>query len=34
MQEKYNWDLTDLFKSKEEFQKAIENMKQDLKVIQ
>ena len=34
MQEKYNWDLTDLFKSKEEFQKAIENMKQDLKEIQ
>ena len=34
MQEKYNWDLTDLFKNKEEFQKAIENMKQDLKEIQ
>ena len=34
MQEKYNWDLTDLFKNKEEFQKAVENMKQDLKEIQ
>ena len=33
-QDKYSWDLTDLFKNKEEFQKAIENMKQDLKEIQ
>ena len=24
MQEKYNWNLTDLFKNKEEFEKSIE----------
>ena len=34
MQEKYNWNLTDLFKNKEEFEKSIEKMNQDLKEIQ
>ena len=33
-QEKYNWDLTDLFKDKNEFENAITNMKQDLEEIQ
>lgn len=33
-QEKYNWDLTDLFKTINEFENAITNMKQDLEEIQ
>ena len=33
-QEKYNWNLTDLFENKEEFYKAKEKMQKDLKEIE
>ena len=34
IQEKYNWNLTDLFENKEEFYKAKEKMQKDLKEIE
>ena len=34
IQDKYNWDLTDLFKNKEEFYEKIENLKDKLKQIE
>ena len=32
IQEKYNWNLTDLFENKEDFYKAKEKMQKDLKI--
>ena len=33
MEEKYTWDLTDIFKTKEDFEKEIEKLNETLKVI-
>ena len=34
VQDKYSWKLTDLFESREDFYKAIKEMKSDLKQIE